>query len=94
MFTDIILREPQAYKCGLRLASLSEDKDKNLDLPEGRHLRQQLTCNLKLVILSRVIFKSCFHIIVGEYLYHEKCFPVIQQNIHISAIRKVSPMMI
>lgn len=27
MFTDIILREPHAYKCGLWLASLSEDKD-------------------------------------------------------------------
>lgn len=26
MFTDKSLREPQAYKCGLWLASLSEDK--------------------------------------------------------------------
>lgn len=41
MFTDIILREPQAYMWAL--ASLSVDKP---DLPEGSHLRQQLTCNL------------------------------------------------
>lgn len=70
MFTNEILREPQAYICGLRLASLSEDKDKNLDLPEGSHLRAANMWNL--VILLRDYFKSCSHIIVNEHMYQEK----------------------
>lgn len=85
MFTDILLREPQAYKCGLCLASLSEDKDiKILICLRAANMWNHDSYSFK------GYFKFCSHIIENEHVYQEKCYPIIQQNIHISAIRKGS----
>lgn len=87
MFTDIILREPQAYKCGLWLGSLSEDRYIKILIC----LRVVIKTAANMWKLNSYSFKGyckpCFHIIVREHMYHENCYPLSQQKIHISVIR-------